>query len=543
MQIGVMNAGEEIGQVRVMESSMFQKEILDRIRAYRNMQIQDELWELLDSYEKYLGMTGTQDELAEIAFYRGEAYFRAGRYTDTVNELMRSLKMEKTKPYLYLEAQAYNVLGMLFAFVGYETVALENYLQAVSSAEQSDNQYEAIASLMNIGLLYQSMSADRKALHYYNRAFERANRNQLNPDMEMSMLVMAQKAQLFYRMGRFEEALGLYRQVNAYQSALGMEKESILPIQILGIYMEEHFGEKHLAKEKAARIISEVEANSDFMEQIDFYMELCQFLLRHEMLEEAGMLLRELEEKLDLTEFISLRMRVRQLEIVLEKKAENEEKYLLACQHYMELEDEYEVTMQEFRKKNLEHIELLQQIEQRKAELEQKSQLDLATELLNKSTFEAKIRGYLSNKTQDATDVFAMIDIDDFKLVNDTYGHLHGDKVIKALAELMKEFFADRGICGRFGGDEFVLFLREVDNLAEIEKQIEDFREKFSQVAFGKNADIYSTISIGVSYSDGMKVSYEAMLSCADEALMKTKEYGKNKVTFFEMKKGTIRYE
>ncbi len=424
MQIGVMNAGEEIGQVRVMESSMFQKEILDRIRACRNMQIQDELWELLDSYEKYLGMTGTQDELAEIAFYRGEAYFRAGRYTDTVNELMRSLKMEKTKPYLYLEARAYNVLGMLFAFVGYETVALENYLQAVSSAEQSDNQYEAIASLMNIGLLYQSMSADRKALHYYNQAFERANRNQLNPDMEMSMLVMAQKAQLFYRMGRFEEALGLYRQVNAYQSALGMEKESILPIQILGIYMEEHFGEKHLAKEKAARIISEVEANSDFMEQIDFYMELCQFLLQHEMLEEAGMLLQELEEKLDLTEFISQRMRV-----------------------------------------------------------------------------------------------------------------------IKALAELMKEFFAERGICGRFGGDEFVLFLKEVDNLAEIEKLIEDFRERFSQVAFGKNADIYNTISIGVSYSNGMKVSYEAMLSCADEALMKTKEYGKNKVTFFEMKKGTIRYE
>ena len=186
---------------------------------------------------------------------------------------------------------------------------------------------------------------------------------------------------------------------------------------------------------------------------------------------------------------------------------------------------------------------MLQQIEQRKAELEQKSQLDLATELLNKSTFEAKIREYLSNKTQGATDVFAMIDIDDFKLVNDTYGHMHGDRVIKALAELMREFFAERGICGRFGGDEFVLFLREVDNLAEIEKLIEDFREKFSQVAFGKNADIYSTISIGVSYSDGMKVSYEAMLSCADEALMKTKEYGKNKVTFFEMKKGTIRYE
>lgn len=526
-----------------MKSSMFQEEILDRIRAYRNMQIQDELWELLDSYEKYLGMTGTQDELAEIVFYRGEAYFRSGRYTDTVNELMRSLKMEKTKPYLYLEAQAYNILGMLFAFVGYETVALENYLQAVSSAEQSDNQYEAIASLMNIGLLYQNMSADTKALYYYNQAFERANRNQLNPDMEMSMLVMAQKAQLFYKMGRFEDAFSLYKQVNAYQSALGMEKESILPIQILGIYMEEHFGEWNLAKERAAQIISEVESNHDFMEQIDFYMELCQFLLQHELLEEAGMLLRELEEKLDLTEFISLRMRVRQLEIVLEKKAKNEKKYLLACQHYMELEDEYEVTMQEFRKKNLEHIELLQQIEERKAELEQKSQLDLATGLLNKNTMETRIREYLANKTQGATDVFAMIDIDDFKLVNDTYGHMHGDKVIKALAELIKESFGDRGICGRFGGDEFVIFLEKVDNLVEIEAQIEKLREKFSHVAFGKNADIYSTISIGISYSDGMKVSYESMLSCADEALMKTKEYGKNKVTFFEMKKGTIRYE
>ena len=78
--------------------------------------------------------------------------------------------------------------------------------------------------------------------------------------------------------------------------------------------------------------------------------------------------------------------------------------------------------------------------------------------------------------------------------------------------------------------------------MIELEKKVEAFREAFSQIGFGKEKDIHVTISVGVSYNQGMRVSYQAMLSCADEALEKAKEYGKNRVSFYEIKRGIYNY-
>ena len=76
----------------------------------------------------------------------------------------------------------------------------------------------------------------------------------------------------------------------------------------------------------------------------------------------------------------------------------------------------------------------------------------------------------------------------------------------------------------------------------ELEQQVEQFRENFAANGFGKEKDIHITLSIGVSYNQGMRVSYQAMLSCADEALEKSKEYGKNRVSFYEIKRGIYNY-
>ena len=140
------------------------------------------------------------------------------------------------------------------------------------------------------------------------------------------------------------------------------------------------------------------------------------------------------------------------------------------------------------------------------------------------------------------TNAVAFIDIDNFKLINDSYGHLIGDEVIKKLGEKMQETFQKDCILGRFGGDEFVVFFKNIQNMENLEREVEKFREGFSKIGFGKSADIYVTVSIGVSYNYEIKASYQSMLSCADEALEKAKEYGKNRVTFFEIKRGIYRY-
>ncbi len=78
--------------------------------------------------------------------------------------------------------------------------------------------------------------------------------------------------------------------------------------------------------------------------------------------------------------------------------------------------------------------------------------------------------------------------------------------------------------------------------MGELERRVEVFRETFAEGYFGKNASVQGSVSIGVSYNSDMDASYASLFSCADEALLKAKEYGKNRVTFFEIKRGMLKY-
>ena len=163
------------------------------------------------------------------------------------------------------------------------------------------------------------------------------------------------------------------------------------------------------------------------------------------------------------------------------------------------------------------------------------------TGLLNKKAFQQEVEEYLTDRKRNITDAMVMIDIDNFKLINDSFGHLIGDAVINRLSDLIKDQFG-KEICGRFGGDEFLLFIKGCEDMAAVEAKVEYLRESFHALSFGKNKDLHNTLSIGVSYNNGVNTSYNTMFSCADEALAKAKEYGKNRVAFFEIKRGLLKY-
>lgn len=167
---------------------------------------------------------------------------------------------------------------------------------------------------------------------------------------------------------------------------------------------------------------------------------------------------------------------------------------------------------------------------------------DSATGLLNKDAFWQEVEQYLSERSRNVTDVLIVINIDDFRLVNDRFGEPVGDEVIVRLSGLVKENFAERSFCGRSGGDEFVVFMKDIQDIGEIELQAEQFRENFSDIGFGQKGNVYNTLSIGVSYNSGVDTSFRTMFTCADEALLKAKEYGKNRVVFFEIKRGLLKY-
>jgi diguanylate cyclase (GGDEF)-like protein len=164
------------------------------------------------------------------------------------------------------------------------------------------------------------------------------------------------------------------------------------------------------------------------------------------------------------------------------------------------------------------------------------SRSDSKTGLLNVSTWEAEAESEISRSVRTRNPVsLCLVDIDHFKLVNDTYGHLVGDKVLKAVAEALTNGSRDYDRAGRFGGEEFVLLLAQTTGSDAI-KIAERLRSHVEGLAVPVDDRpggpvVKVTISIGVtSIARGETRELIDLLAAADSALYQAKQSGRNRV-------------
>ncbi len=166
-----------------------------------------------------------------------------------------------------------------------------------------------------------------------------------------------------------------------------------------------------------------------------------------------------------------------------------------------------------------------------KQHAEQLAEKDELTQLCNRRSFFRRGHRALeqSKRFGHPTSVI-MMDIDKFKAINDNYGHAAGDKVLRALADLMRSLVREIDIVARMGGEEFALVLPEtgLDDAAILAERLRSAIEKL-EVSDGKRK-IRQTASFGVATSKNSIGSIEALLRAADDALYVAKRMGRNKV-------------
>lgn len=127
---------------------------------------------------------------------------------------------------------------------------------------------------------------------------------------------------------------------------------------------------------------------------------------------------------------------------------------------------------------------------------------------------------------------FAMIDIDNFKQINDQYGHMIGDRVLKKLSELLTTRLRKSDYVGRYGGEEFAIILPNT-KISAAKKIMEDLRKKFAQSHFvGENFDFTVSFSVGIA-SFAKIPNTQLLIEAADHALYKAKHGGRNRVVLF----------
>lgn len=164
---------------------------------------------------------------------------------------------------------------------------------------------------------------------------------------------------------------------------------------------------------------------------------------------------------------------------------------------------------------------------------------DLLTGVLNKKTIEARITDSLSNELDGRNYIFYMVDLDNFKNVNDTLGHIFGDRAIADTANVLKEIFHYNAYVGRLGGDEFaVCAIYDAFDEESLMKFIKDHAEQVCEANRREYSDgintvkISSSVGIAIGPKDGK--TFEMLYKKADECLYKSKKSGKNKYTIFD---------
>lgn len=175
-------------------------------------------------------------------------------------------------------------------------------------------------------------------------------------------------------------------------------------------------------------------------------------------------------------------------------------------------------------------VDMHRQLERKSAELAEVARTDVLTGLPNRRAIEEWANRQLKGAARHGFPIWVVLsDLDGFKEINDTFGHEAGDTVLRTFANTLKKLTRISDMCGRLGGDEFLIVISHVSS-TNIDLAINRFREMFGALSFpfaGKSVSISATFGVAGSESGNLR-DFDALVRKADEMLYEAKRDGRN---------------
>ncbi len=182
-------------------------------------------------------------------------------------------------------------------------------------------------------------------------------------------------------------------------------------------------------------------------------------------------------------------------------------------------------------RKNL--ADRLEKKTQEVTDMKSKSQKDALTGLWNRSYTEDAVNKLFAEGSHGA---LMMIDMDNFKAINDNYGHIAGDRTLTMFADTLREYCSDEDVLCRIGGDEFVAFVRSAKSKSELSNLAADILSDLCRKLDECKFDTNSSVSIGIAQFPDDGTDFKDLYNAADKALYYVKQNGKNSFHFFSDK-------
>mgnify|MGYP000009535776 FL=1 len=171
---------------------------------------------------------------------------------------------------------------------------------------------------------------------------------------------------------------------------------------------------------------------------------------------------------------------------------------------------------------------------QEKSRLLKRAQRDALTGLFNKKTTQDMIDRFLEENGKDRCNALMIMDVDYFKQVNDTYGHMVGDKVLKIFGRLLAKQFREKDIVGRIGGDEFMVLICNIKDVEIAKDRAKKLINEVRALQIPELAGSGITISVGIAYSPDHGTAFMELYRHADTALYQVKRGGRDGFSVYE---------
>ncbi len=426
-----------------------------------------------------------------------------------------------------------NLMGVINGAIGNEATAIDYFLEGLSYAIDYHFYNYTCLFYNNIGSRYQQLHRHEQAIEYFLKAetaLEATNNGSEKHEL-WSMVTFLNLATSYGELECFELSEKYLNKAAVYMKGDIAEshKYTFLIIQCRLYWCT---GKKDFVYEHLDELMESGEQDKNTSDYIQDMLSLCDLLMKMKEYDKWKDLIFCVRKYAERQNSVYFSMVVTEMWMLYCKTVGRADRYQEACMDYAELcQRQKEITDKEKAAAIDIKIELREKENDRKL-AEEKANNDSLTGLGNRYLMEADIQDAVkAAATKNFKLAIGILDIDCFKQLNDTYGHIQGDKCLKTVADILTSSVKDLGRAYRFGGDEFIVLLN-TDNYNTIEKVAKNIQSQLHEAAMENiNSTVISEVTMSQGYACFVPTKDETTkraIKHADKALYEVKENGKN---------------
>lgn len=474
------------------------------------------------------------EELAQDYAKEGRAALAERRLDEAALLIQQAINHFKEADNLEMYARCLNMLGVIYAALGNETMAVDYYLEGLECSIRNNFSHITILFYNNIGSRYLELNEHERAIAYFIRAEKELDSELVQQEETFATWTLVTYLNLILSntaLKKFDVAEQYLHKVLPY---LELEENSEYRFSVMisqyTLYWQQ--GKKQLVREHLDEILEGAlndKSSSDYVENMQA---VCKLLREMGEYDNWKRIIKAFEMYTLHQESIYYQLVLTEMWMDYYKRIDDMERYLHLCVDHAELYHKQKVIEDKERAAAIDIKIELQEKEVERRMAEQLSHTDSLTHLHNRYKLEQDYEEMLSSCLQEGSLMaIGVLDIDCFKQMNDTYGHLAGDDCLRKIAEVLQKDTKDIGKAYRFGGDEFVI-LAKIDKEEQIQNMAERIKQSVQDLHIENlHSKIHSEITISQGYYCEIPVEkndLSQMMSMADKALYKVKENGRN---------------